>query len=479
MFDPRMQKLARNLVRTSCRLRKGEKVLIEAIDVPDEMVELLIRETAKAEAHALVTVKRNRILRELYRASGEEAIALAGEVERFRMERVDAYIGIRGSQNVSELSDVPPDKLKQYQTHWWSPVHIEVRVPKTRWVVLRWPTASMAQQAKKSTEAFEDFYFAVCNLDYRKMGKAMEPLVELMDRTDEVRLVGPGTDLTFSIAGIPAVPCAGDLNIPDGEVFTAPVRDSANGKIRYNTPSLYMGTEFSGLEFTFKKGKITRFKGNPTDRLKKILDTDEGARYLGEFAMGVNPFVNEPMLDTLFDEKIAGSIHLTPGNSYDEAPNGKAVRKDGRYAEAPAPRTSCNGIRFARHLTEYCARHVSPGTRPRSPRTHEIGVRARSGVRRCACWTRDADASGPSGPRALESRLRSKPRPGGPGSMCSSAPWERDEVRPRSAWRTVPGTVFRQKCLANCAWHGIPSLCWSSSSVRRRPGGSSATSCAT
>jgi aminopeptidase len=294
MFDPRMQKLARNLVRTSCRLRKGEKVLIEAIDVPDEMVELLIRETAKAEAHALVTVKRNRILRELYRASGEEAIALAGEVERFRMERVDAYIGIRGSQNVSELSDVPPDKLKQYQTHWWSPVHIEVRVPKTRWVVLRWPTASMAQQAKKSTEAFEDFYFAVCNLDYRKMGKAMEPLVELMDRTDEVRLVGPGTDLTFSIAGIPAVPCAGDLNIPDGEVFTAPVRDSANGKIRYNTPSLYMGTEFSGLEFTFKKGKITRFKGNPTDRLKKILDTDEGARYLGEFAMGVNPFVNEP-----------------------------------------------------------------------------------------------------------------------------------------------------------------------------------------
>jgi aminopeptidase len=357
MFDPRMQKLARNLVRTSCRLRKGEKVLIEAIDVPDEMVELLIRETAKAEAHALVTVKRNRILRELYRASGEEAIALAGEVERFRMERVDAYIGIRGSQNVSELSDVPPDKLKQYQTHWWSPVHIEVRVPKTRWVVLRWPTASMAQQAKKSTEAFEDFYFAVCNLDYRKMGKAMEPLVELMDRTDEVRLVGPGTDLTFSIAGIPAVPCAGDLNIPDGEVFTAPVRDSANGKIRYNTPSLYMGTEFSGLEFTFKKGKITRFKGNPTDRLKKILDTDEGARYLGEFAMGVNPFVNEPMLDTLFDEKIAGSIHLTPGNSYDEAPNGnksevhwdlvliqtpdwgggeiwfdgKLVRKDGRF----------------------------------------------------------------------------------------------------------------------------------------------------
>jgi aminopeptidase len=322
MHDRRMQKLARTLVRYSCRMRKGEKLLIEAIDVPDEMIELLVQETAKVKAHPLVTVKHNAVLRELYRCSQEEGMALAGDVERYRMERVDAYIGLRGSWNVTELSDVPPDKLKLYQNHWWRPVHIDVRVPSTRWVVLRWPTPSMAQQAKTSTRAFEDFYFDVCNVDYAKMGRAMEPLKELMDRTKEVRLTGPGTDLTFSIEGLTAVPCDGRVNIPDGEIFTAPVRDSARGKITYNTRSLYLGTEFSDISFTFRKGKIVRAKGTPQARLDEILDTDEGARYLGEFAIGVNPHVTRPMLDTLFDEKIAGSIHLTPGNAYDEAFNG-------------------------------------------------------------------------------------------------------------------------------------------------------------
>ena len=159
-------------------------------------------------------------------------------------------------------------------------------------------------------------------LDYAKMSEAMKPLVELMKKTDRVRLVGPGTDLSFSIKGIPVIPCDGKMNIPDGEIFTAPVRESVNGTIRYNTETLYMGTKFSGLEFTFRDGKIVEAKGNPQDRLDAVLDSDEGARYVGEFAIGVNPFVRKPMLDTLFDEKIAGSIHFTPGNSYDEAPNG-------------------------------------------------------------------------------------------------------------------------------------------------------------
>ncbi len=367
MFDRRMQKLARTLVKHSCRLRKGHKVLIEAIDIPDEMIEVILREVAKVKAHPLVTIKRGRVLRELYRCSQEDGMALCGDVERFRMEKVDAYIGMRGSHNVSELSDVPPDKLKLYQNHWWRPVHIDVRVPKTRWVVLRWPSPSMAQQAKLSTEAFEDFYFNVCNLDYARMGLAMKPLKALMERTDEVRIKGPGTDVTFSIKGMPAVPCDGQVNVPDGEIFTAPIRDSANGKIRYNTRSLYLGTEFSDIGFTFKKGKITRITGHPADRLKEILDTDEGARYLGEFAIGVNPHINNPMLDTLFDEKIAGSIHLTPGNSYDEAPNGNKSDVHWDLVLIQTPEWGGGEIYFDGKLVRKDGRFVTRSLRPLNP----------------------------------------------------------------------------------------------------------------
>ncbi|MEW6071355.1 MAG: aminopeptidase [Planctomycetota bacterium] len=357
MHDARMQKLARSLIRYSCSLKRCERILIEAIDVPEEMVALLIREAVKAGGVPLVTTKSNRVLRELYREGGKEAMQLAGEVERFRMEKMQAYIGMRGNRNANELADVSGEQMGHYQTHWMKPVHMEVRVPNTKWVVLRWPTPGMAQQAKMSTEGFEAFYFDVCNLDYGKMSRAMQPLKTLMERTDKVRITAPGTDLTFSIKGIPAVVCDGKMNVPDGEIYTAPVRDSVNGTIRYNTRSLYLGTEYSDLCFTFKKGKIVKATGNPADRMAKVLDADEGARYVGEFAIGVNPHVTRPMLDTLFDEKIAGSIHFTPGNSYKDADNGnrsevhwdivliqtpewgggeltfdgKLIRKDGRF----------------------------------------------------------------------------------------------------------------------------------------------------
>jgi aminopeptidase len=180
----------------------------------------------------------------------------------------------------------------------------------------------MAQLAEKSREAFEDFYFDVCNLDYAKMGKAMDELVKLMEATDEVRLTGPGTDLVFSIKGIPAAKCAGERNIPDGEVYTAPVRESMNGRITYNTPSEEQGFTFKDIVFDIKDGRIIGAAANDTKRINELLDTDEGARYFGEFALGVNPYILHPMKDTLFDEKISGSIHLTPGASYEDAFNG-------------------------------------------------------------------------------------------------------------------------------------------------------------
>jgi aminopeptidase len=203
---------------------------------------------------------------------------------------------------------------------------MEQRVNHTRWVVLRYPTPSMAQLAQMGTREFEDFFYRVCTLDYARMEEATRPLVERMARTDEVRLKGPGTDLRFSIRDIGVVPCYGRRNLPDGECFTAPVRDSVHGTIAFNTPSLYLGTTFRDIRFTFEGGRIVEAQGEPAAQLRHLLDTDEGARYVGEFSFGFNPFIEQPMKDTLFDEKIAGSLHFTPGQAYKEADNGNRSR---------------------------------------------------------------------------------------------------------------------------------------------------------
>ncbi len=323
MMDPRYEKLADVLIGYSTELKEGEKILIETFDIPEEMVVALVRRVTEAGGIPVVDTKHNVVLRSMFSEATEEQMKLIGDVEKYRMEQMDAYIGLRGSYNISELSDVPSDKMKLYQSHWMKPVHLEIRVPKTKWVVLRWPTPSMAQQAGMSTEQFERFYFDVCCLDYSKMDKAFKPMQELMDRTDRVHIVGPGdTDIEFSIKDIPSVPCAGKLNIPDGEIFTAPVKDSVNGVIHYNTPTLYQGVTHENVRLEFKDGKIVDATGSDTERLNEILDSDEGARYVGEFAMGVNPFIDNAMKDILFDEKIKGSLHFTPGNAYDEADNG-------------------------------------------------------------------------------------------------------------------------------------------------------------
>lgn len=323
MTDPREKKLADLLVNYSCALKKGETVLIEAIDVPHSFTKAVVESAARASGQAVVLLKSNEINRALMLHGSDQSWNLTANVERLQMQNVQCYIGARGNANVSELSDIPADKQKLYETTVWKRVHHDVRVKKTRWVVLRWPTPSMAQMAEMSTEAFEDFFFNVCTLDYAKMARAMKPLQTLMQKTDRVHLKGPAdTDLTFSIKGIPAIACDGKLNIPDGEVFTAPVRDSVNGIIHFNCPTLYRGTTHNDVRLVFKNGKIVEATSTNTDKLNEVLNADKGARYVGEFAIGFNPYCVKPMKDILFDEKIAGSIHFTPGSCYDEASNG-------------------------------------------------------------------------------------------------------------------------------------------------------------
>jgi len=323
MTDPRIQKLAGVLIHYSCALKPGENILIEAIDIPPAFTEALVRTAAEAGGRPVVLLKSNRIHRTLLRHGSADQWNLIADVEKHQMEQMQCYIGARGSYNISELSDVPADKQKLYEQSVWKRVHHDIRVKKTRWVVLRWPTPSMAQMAEMSTEAFEDFYFNVCTLDYDKMSHAMRPLIDRMQRTDRVRLKGPrDTDLTFSIKGIPAIGCDGKLNIPDGEVFTAPVRTSVNGVIHFNCPTLYRGATHNDIRLTFRDGKIIDATSTNTQKLNEVLDADEGARFVGEFAIGFNPWCTRPMKDILFDEKIAGSIHFTPGACYDEASNG-------------------------------------------------------------------------------------------------------------------------------------------------------------
>jgi len=321
MPDPRVAKLADVLISHSTRLQAGEKVLIETFDAPDEIVIALLDRVAQAGALAFVETRSNRVLRSLYKNATEAQMIETGAQELTRMSQMDAYIGLRGSNNAVEMADVPAEKMDLYQRHWWKTV-ADQRINHTRWVVLRYPSPAFAQAAGMSTEQFTNFYFDVCTLDYAKMADAQEPLKARMERADRVRLTGVNTDLSFSIKGIGAQPCAGLRNIPDGECFSCPVIDSANGVIHFNAPTIYQGKPFDNIRLRLENGKVVEATGSDTPGLNKILDSDDGARFIGEWSLGFNPYILHPMRDILFDEKINGSFHFTPGNAYETVGNG-------------------------------------------------------------------------------------------------------------------------------------------------------------
>lgn len=322
MTDPRMEKLADIIVNYSLKLQKGEKVLIETTDAGDEMAKLLVNKTFEAGGIPLVNTYYMSVRRALIMGTNEAAIEEWTRHDEEKMKGMDAYVSVRGGFNNLELIDIPHDKMDFYESVYYKRVHFGHRIPNTKWVVLRFPNPSMAQLADMSTEAFEDFFFNVCTLDYARMDRAMDTLKKRMENADKVHIKGVNTDLTFSIKGINIKKCSGHMNLPDGEIYTAPVKNSVNGRLTYNTPSIESGFKFENISFEFKDGKIVGAKANDTERINRILDTDEGARYVGEFSFGLNPYIMKPMCDTLFDEKIAGSIHFTPGNAYNDADNG-------------------------------------------------------------------------------------------------------------------------------------------------------------
>jgi len=320
-MDPRNVKLSNLIVNYSVDVQKDEKVFIEyegEVCIP--FVKQLIRDVYKAGGKPFVNIRESQIIRELCMGCDESQLQYQTDYLLYEYRDMDAYIGVRAFNNVSELSDVPAEKMNLY-TRINKPTRDSL-VDNTKWSVLKFPNAAMAQLASMSEDAFTDFYYDVCTIDYAKMSKAMDPLVALMEKTDKVHILSPGTDLTFSIKDIPVIKCDGKINIPDGEIYTSPVRDSVNGYITYNTPSQEQGYTYENIRFEVKDGKIIDATCNDNTRINALLDTDEGARYFGEFAIGVHPSILHPMKDTLFDEKIAGSFHLTPGRAYENAFNG-------------------------------------------------------------------------------------------------------------------------------------------------------------
>ena len=323
MKDTRIEKLAKNLLHHSVELKQDEKILIEIIGM--DAVPLgkeLIKQAENMGSLPFFNIIDYEVMREMLLNASEEQIKLYAKHDLQRMQDMDCYIGIRASTNTAELNGIPKEKMEIYNKYYTLPVHLEERVKNTKWCILRYPNSSMAQMSNMNTEDFEDFYFNVCTLNYDKMSKAMDPLVDLMNKTKNVHIKGDETDLRFSIEGIPAEKYMGTFNIPDGEVATAPVKNSVNGYITYNTETRYNGVLFNNIRFEFKDGKIVKATSNRTKELIEILDTDEGSRYIGEFALGLNPYIEKPIGDTLFDEKIKGSFHFTPGDSLEESDNG-------------------------------------------------------------------------------------------------------------------------------------------------------------
>ncbi len=324
MNDPRIGRFAEILVDYSTRVKKGDVVLInaagfEAMPLVKELYALCLKRGAKYVEYGFSVPE---IDRNFYNLANKQQLDHFPQHKLDFYKTVTVYIGISSGNNSMVMANARQEAMVTYQKVT-KPL-IDQRVKHTRWCVTRYPTHAAAQEARMSLDEYEDYLFSACCIDWKAESKKQDKLKKLMDRTKKVRIVAPDTDLRFSIDGLPGIKCDGRFNMPDGEVFTAPVRDSVQGHITYNCPSIYQGKEYNGIRFDFKNGRIIKAtaEAGMSTVLNKILDTDDGARYIGEFSLGINPGIRQPMRNILFDEKIFGSIHFTPGQAYDECDNG-------------------------------------------------------------------------------------------------------------------------------------------------------------
>ena len=318
----RIKKLSETIVKHSLKVKKGDKVLItyQAYEC-NYFIKTLVKDILIQGGIPSIKYQDSELENIIKENLNDDIIENKKNIFAFEVEEYDCFIQIR--YTTSDYYDKNVDRnLNNKLKEELSPFK-DIEINQRRWVLLNYPSYVDAYKAKISYEKFFDFAFNTMTVDYDKMYKSMLPLKKLMEKTDKVRITAPKTDITFSIKGLPAIICSGESNIPDGEVFTAPIKDSINGTITYNTPSPYNGNIFHDVSLTFKDGKIIKATSKEGEvELNKIFDTDEGSRYVGEFSLGLNPMIMHPIGDILYDEKIAGSIHFTPGSAYKECYNG-------------------------------------------------------------------------------------------------------------------------------------------------------------
>lgn len=319
----KIKQLASILINHSVKLQKGENLVLEASIESKPLIKEIIKLATEKEAFVqlnLIDDEFNSYTLKNSQVNGFENYKDFYSIRKQSFEKMDAYIAIRAETN--EFNSVNVDQSIISEVQKINSDSLTTRLSK-KWVVLRWPTPASAQKAQMSFDDYKDFCFDAMCVDYKKMDDAQTPLVELMNKTDKVKIVGPGTNLEFSIKGIPTIKCAGEYNIPDGEVFTAPTLTSTNGTIKFNTYSILQGKKWENIELTFENGQIVKATcdNQPEQELNKIFDQDKGARFVGEFSLGINNFIQKPVGEILYDEKIGGSIHFTPGRAYEEADN--------------------------------------------------------------------------------------------------------------------------------------------------------------
>lgn len=320
-MDPRIQKIAEIIVKHSIKVQPNEHVLIQTNTKIDLSVfRAIIKEIHKAGGFAHTDLRDATVTRQLILGGTIEQFKTLAEIEVERMSRMDGFINLRSPENASEFSDIPSEKMELY-ANMYGKIQTE-EIMKKKWMTTRIPSSAMAQEARMSTEAFENFYYDICSIDYSDLSKAMDPLKEHMEKTNLIEIKGPNVDLSFSVDNIGVIKGDGTDNLPDGELYTAPIKDSVNGAITFNTASTFNGVTFENISLTFVDGKVVKATANHSRLLNEILNTDEGARFIGEFALAFNPKVKEPMNNTLFDEKIDGSFHIALGSCFDEADNG-------------------------------------------------------------------------------------------------------------------------------------------------------------
>jgi aminopeptidase len=329
MTDIRLEKLAQLIVNYSVKVRSGDKVAIYASSIAEPLIKEVYKNVLHAGGHPFIMVSPGGIEDILFKNASDEQLKYVHEPVKYIMEHYDVRISIASDDNTRELSQVDSSRIvlhRQARTELNKIFMERSASGALRWVVTLFPTNAYAQDAGMSLSDYEDFVYSACLPDmddpvgyWQRFSVWQDGIIEWLKAKENVHIVGPDTDLRLSIKDRIFVNCDGRFNMPDGEIFTGPVEDSIDGYVTFSYPSHYSGREVTGVRLQFEHGKVIQAHADKDEEfLIKTLDTDNGARYIGEFAIGTNEGINRFTGEILFDEKINGSFHMALGAGYPE-----------------------------------------------------------------------------------------------------------------------------------------------------------------